>query len=205
VFTNSVELHSRALNNAGQVAGASYGSTIGNHAFLYSGGSLTDLGALGNGGTISTSDSSSINSSAQVVGQSMYETRVKGYTTDIISAVLWQNGTITDLNKVLPKNSGWQLTYANGINDSGIIVGNGSHNGSHAFMLIPGSPLLASARPIHGTAIAASITVSQVQPLLSEAIARWAAAGVNTSTISNIQVAITDLPGRQLGFAFGHT
>ena len=41
--------------------------------------------------------------------------------------------------------------------------------------------------------------MSQVQPLLTEAIARWTEAGVNTSGLGNIQVQITNLSGTTLG------
>jgi probable HAF family extracellular repeat protein len=40
-------------------------------------------------------------------------------------AVAWINGRFTDLNTLLPANSGWQLNFAWGINASGQIVGAG--------------------------------------------------------------------------------
>jgi probable HAF family extracellular repeat protein len=45
-------------------------------------------------------------------------------------AALWQNGTGTDLNSLLPANSGWTLQTATGINDSGLIVGYGLYKGA---------------------------------------------------------------------------
>ena len=191
------------INNSGQVVGLSSTNNNQGRGFLYSGGVMTELGAL-TGGSSSGSEAFAINSSAQVVGQSYFVQN--GGILGGTHAVLWQNGTKTDVNKLIPSNSGWMLSKAFGINDTGCIVGQGTINSqNHAYLAIPGSPLLASAGPMHGAATATSITVSQVQPLLSEAIARWAATGVDTSILNNMQVAITDLPGRELGFASGHT
>jgi probable HAF family extracellular repeat protein len=50
-------------------------------------------------------------------------------------AWLWQNGVMTDLNNLIPANSGWVLTDADGINDKQQIVGTGTINGQgHAFL-----------------------------------------------------------------------
>jgi len=48
------------------------------------------------------------------------------------TAVIWVNGSLINLNSLLPANSGWVLTSATGINDSNQIVGNGTYNGSAA-------------------------------------------------------------------------
>jgi uncharacterized protein (TIGR03437 family) len=48
-----------------------------------------------------------------------------------------------DLNTLIPADTGWILSLASGINDSGQIVGNGAINGvSHAFLLTPTDPML---------------------------------------------------------------
>ena len=54
-------------------------------------------------------------------------------------AFLWRNGVATDLNTLIPANSGWTLNFASGINDRGQIVGWGvNFTGSiHAFLLTP--------------------------------------------------------------------
>jgi hypothetical protein len=45
-----------------------------------------------------------------------------------------------DLNALIPRNSGWMLARAHGINDRGQIVGEGLLNGgAAAFLLIPRS------------------------------------------------------------------
>jgi probable HAF family extracellular repeat protein len=97
------------------------GGPVGGHAFLYTGGVMTDLGTLP-GGTDSIAQG--INSQGQVVG-----TADPG-AGGIGGAFLWtaQSGMV-ELNTVLPANSGWILTDATGINDSGQITGIGSHNG----------------------------------------------------------------------------
>jgi hypothetical protein len=48
-----------------------------------------------------------------------------------------------------------------------------------------------------------TLPVNQVQPLLTEALARWQAAGVNTSALGQIDVRVADLGGLTLGKA-GH-
>ena len=190
------------INNAGQVIGQSPMKNTQGRAFLYSGGVMTNLGSIYTGAQ-SSSVAYGINSSTQVVGNS---SNFLHNGTTVQHAILWQSGQMTDLNKLIPSNSGWVLSNAFGINDTGRIMGQGTiNNQTHAFLAIPSSPLLAAAAPIHGAATATSITVSQVQPLLSEAISRWAAAGVDTSMLGNIQVAVADLPGQELGLASGHT
>lgn len=50
-----------------------------------------------------------------------------------------------------------------------------------------------------------TLTQAQIAPLLSEAITRWKAAGVNTTALKNINLQIADLPGTTLGQAQGNT
>jgi uncharacterized membrane protein len=53
-------------------------------------------------------------------------------------AIIWLNKVPVDLNTLIPKNSGWYLVCAQGINDAGEIVGFGTINGStHAFLAKP--------------------------------------------------------------------
>jgi probable HAF family extracellular repeat protein len=43
-----------------------------------------------------------------------------------------------DLNNLIPSGSGWVLQVANGVNDGGQIVGNGTIGGqTHGFLLTP--------------------------------------------------------------------
>jgi probable HAF family extracellular repeat protein len=91
-------------------------------ARLYSGGKLTDLGVF-----FDSSVAEALNRSGVVVG-----------TADS-HAFIYSGGKLQDLNNLIPKGSGWVLTEATGINDTGQIVCN-AHNASgytHAFLLTP--------------------------------------------------------------------
>ncbi|HXI52693.1 MAG TPA: HYR domain-containing protein [Candidatus Saccharimonadales bacterium] len=107
------------INDAGQVAGDSELQNHDNHAFLYSNGTMLDLGTLP-GGDFSTPWM--LNNLGQVVGNAHDNTGGQ-------RAFLWQDGTMHDLNALLPANSGWSLTAAYFINDSGQIVGVGTYQG----------------------------------------------------------------------------
>jgi probable HAF family extracellular repeat protein len=107
------------VNASGQVIGI--GSAVSDtewHGFLYSEGKISDLGTLG--GFFSFTEA--INNLGQVVGDSAIPDGTS-------HAVLWQQGSMVDLNTLLPANSGWELGSARFINDSGRIVGLGTLNG----------------------------------------------------------------------------
>ena len=70
------------------------------------------------------------------------------------------------------------------------------------------SALLAADGAVTAAPNTASLTESALQPLVTEAIARWAAAGLSSSelsTIENAKVEIADLPGAYLGLTEGNT
>ncbi len=100
---------------------------------------MRDLGTL-NGDKASAVGA--INSKGQVVGYSCPWT-CEDHRHD--HAVLWQNGSIFDLNKLIRAgNTGLILTRAFAINDRGEIAGIGTPPGcsfdlvcSHAFILVP--------------------------------------------------------------------
>jgi probable HAF family extracellular repeat protein len=119
----------RGINNAGQVIGQSLTAGGFYDAFLYSSGSMADLGTLGGAG----SNAYGINNFGQVVGASL--TAGAGGQDH---AFLYSAGSISDLNNLIDPSSGWNLNVATAINDSGQIVGFGSHNGqTEAFLLTP--------------------------------------------------------------------
>jgi probable HAF family extracellular repeat protein len=120
-----------AINAAEQITGQAY--LPGNakaHAFLYSGGSMTDLGALNQ-----YSSGLAINGSGVAVGNS----DVRNNTGFLVyHAVIYQNGAPVDLNGLIPPRTGWVMSAATSVNDSGEIVGYGElHGVQHGFLLTP--------------------------------------------------------------------
>ena len=191
------------INNLGQVVGSSSAGPAyaGNwHAVRFSGGAVTDLKTLVGNPTQGEnySDAYAINDAGQIVGNSSTT------TWNVRHAFLWQNGKMTDLNKQLPRGSAWMLESASDINGAGQIVGQGSIGGqSHGFLMVPGAAL--QAQSVSTMAVTQTLGLAQVQPLVTEAIARWQAAGVDTSGLGNIQIQIANLGGTTLGLASGHT
>ena len=54
-------------------------------------------------------------------------------------AFLYSSGKMRDLNSMIPAGSGWSLTTATAIDDTGLIAGYGFFRGEeHAFLLTPG-------------------------------------------------------------------
>jgi probable HAF family extracellular repeat protein len=129
----------KAINNTGQVAGWSNTPPPNqDHAVLWTSGQINDLGSLPNDNW-STAYALNNSSQVQVVGSSYHSS---------YRAVLWQSGTVTDLNSQLPKKSAWSLLEnAYGINDAGQIVGEGqvASGPHHAFLLTPTSRKTAAA------------------------------------------------------------
>ena len=111
-----------AINEDGWIVGGGFHHRR-YHAYLLKAGRVQDLGALPG---LPGSEGMALNVRKQVVGSSGTH------------AFLYQNGIMTDLNDLIPANSGWLLEIANGINDRGQIVGTGLHHGlRRAFVLTP--------------------------------------------------------------------
>lgn len=116
-----------AINDQGQVVGSSTldaNNTV-QHAFLYSAGKMVDLGTLPGS---NESEAVGINNSGTIVGDS------GGHL------VIWQNGSILDVNNLLKNPPGFLLSDATGINNLGQIVGvSYGPNGGYAqgFLLTP--------------------------------------------------------------------
>ena len=134
------------INDAGEIIGAAAFPNAPYDAYLWRNSIATDLGTL-NGDCYS--EAWAINSKRQVVGNSL--------SCDFFprSAFLWENGSMVDLNTLIPPGSSLQLvligpySFSPGpgpINDRGEIGGTGVPPGvdprdvqtkGHAFLLIP--------------------------------------------------------------------
>ncbi len=93
-------------------------------------GKLKDLGTLG--GKFGTSWGYAINDGGIVVGQSTT-------ITNDYHAFVFDGKMTKDLNKLIPKDSGWVLYEARGINNAGQIICTGmkSDGTQHAILLTP--------------------------------------------------------------------
>jgi probable HAF family extracellular repeat protein len=113
------------INDSGQIVGYYYPSGGPNyHAFLYSGGSMTDLGTMGSIDIAARG----INNKGQVVGGSDY------------GAFIYSGGTMTNLNTLIDHPELMRLQDAMGINDLGQIIVSGYYydeEGGRAFLLTP--------------------------------------------------------------------
>jgi probable HAF family extracellular repeat protein len=138
-----------AINNAGQIVGSSQTADGTSHAFLLSGGVMTDLGALSASHVVSgsyvdlrqqgysnvhdvfESIAKGINNAGQVVGDSFYEQQ--GTTSSggsvgggVSIAFLYDHGQMYDLKSLLASNSNiQQIDWVYGINDLGQILAHG--------------------------------------------------------------------------------
>lgn len=113
------QIRTTALNNLSpaQVTGFGQTSTDAQDAFLWSNGTMTDIGA-------------------PFSPTAFYPTSINDHGVIVGGSTIWRNGTLQDLNNLVPPGSGFTLTDATGINDKGQIVVNGS---GHAFLLTPTS------------------------------------------------------------------
>lgn len=107
--TNST---ANALNASGTVAGSADLASGASHAITESGGVMSDLGTLD--GPSATSNALAINSIGQIAG---WSTAPDG-TGDVAFADL--HGTMTDLGTI----DGGSDSVANGINNTGVVIGN---------------------------------------------------------------------------------
>jgi probable HAF family extracellular repeat protein len=128
-----------ALNNNGQVVGASMVPPVGSgfspyHAFLYSGQTMTDLGTVPAYGQNGRTQAYGINDNGWVVGLANPQEGGRGH------AFLYANGTMTDIGA--PWDAYGYYSQANGVNNAGQVVGTAypkSGGGSYAFLYVDGN------------------------------------------------------------------
>ena len=105
------------------------------HAFLWERGKMQDLGVLPGG---NYSRPSAINDASQIVGFSN-----AGKSQINIHPVLWKQGQIEDLSRLIPAETQWRsMSEAASINEHGQIVGDGGIEGDHwvhGYLLTPTS------------------------------------------------------------------
>jgi hypothetical protein len=88
--------------------------------------------------------------------------------------------------------------------DGKVVLVSTTQDNKFAAARFDGNPaLLAASLPTHINT--ATITADQVQPLLTEVLARWQAPGAGISALHGIHVRIADLGGTTLGLTIGHT
>jgi probable HAF family extracellular repeat protein len=104
--------YATGVNNLGQVTGQSATATS-NHAFLYSNGSMIDIGAASPDYSVSFGEA--INNNGQVAGVAT-------------TGILYSGGSWTSLGD-FAGGQGFGAAY--GINDSGVVVGEAQINGSY--------------------------------------------------------------------------
>jgi len=140
LYTSTVggnPITANAINDAGEILGAAAFPGQPSDAYLWRHGGATDLGHL-NGDC--SSEAWAMNSAGQigVISSSCDDTNPR--------AALWENGSLIDLNTLIPAGSSLQLILPQAINDRGEIAGVGFPSGcslqidslcEQAFVLIP--------------------------------------------------------------------
>jgi len=111
-----VGLFPHGVNDKGEVVGE-LGGSLGSHGFYYINGVYTSV--IDPSGPLDRGDSwlMAINNNSVAVGGSSF--------TGTEHAILYQNGSLTNLNGLIDPSSGWKLQNADDINDLGQIVGVG--------------------------------------------------------------------------------
>jgi probable HAF family extracellular repeat protein len=146
VPANAASLVPTAINNQGQVTGSILFANQPTHAFLYSQGTVSDLGTLNYPGTTTqgAASGSAINNEGDVVGT---------YTDPISQSwsygFAYQNGQVTTLAAA----SGFTNCTATGINDMELIVG-GCSTLDGAFAAVYANGVPQSVGPTGGSASA---------------------------------------------------
>jgi len=117
----------QGINNSGTIVGTSYNARGDFRGFLWSNGAMTQMGTLGG----DWSQAYAINNKGQVTGIAYLKNNAAAH-----AFITLANGTLKDLGLFAGKFS---TTWGFGINDSGVVVGQSTFQGTyHAFVYISG-------------------------------------------------------------------
>jgi probable HAF family extracellular repeat protein len=122
-----------SINNLGQVAGNSAAADGSIHSFFWTkSAGMTDLGTFPNAIATIAPCCHVLNNKGQITGFWIDD-------QGNLSAYIWQNGLMTDMNTLISANSGWYLLGTAGINEAGQIAGFGVNPSGevHAFLATP--------------------------------------------------------------------
>lgn len=140
------------LNDRGEVIGAASASARVQHVLLWQGGRVRDLGvprgtdsasgaAINSQGEAAITTTTFPNAFSQFIGDHPIRLRPLlslGSLHIKQQAFVYRAGRLEDLSGLIPRDAGWILLEARGINDRGQIVGLGLHHGrERAFLLTP--------------------------------------------------------------------
>ena len=129
-FPGTGSTAANAISISGQVVGWA-GAGLSQIAVRWQGTNPVSLGAIDG---VMRNQANAVNAAGQIVGTADPQC----VPCPAPRAWLWQAGTMTALDTLIPAGSGWTLQQANGINDRGQIVGAGVHNGHmRAYLLTP--------------------------------------------------------------------
>lgn len=125
----------------------------GTDPFLYSNGTMYDLGNLG--GPKEDGGATGINDAGTIVGSSQSE------SAQLVTPFVYSDGTMYDLNALVVNGQGYQLTYPEGINNNGQIISwaSGPSGLYRAVLLTPTVQSAATAVPVPPAAWAALTTL----------------------------------------------
>lgn len=177
----------RGINDAGLITGKS-GRITSNvtleRIFLFNGTSLVNLGRLSGDNVAQGND---VNAGGVVVGYS-------ANNSDLVDqrAVIHDGSSLVDLNTLIDGGSGWFLTEATAINDSGSIVGTGVLNGvRRAFLLTPAGG--------GGDAISPTATIATPAPANGAATVTVAVTYTDNVAVSAASIDVNDIQVTQGG------
>jgi probable HAF family extracellular repeat protein len=207
-ISNGFESQARAINDFDQVVGETTTLTGTQEAFRWSNGTSENLGTLTPG---RNSEAFSINNEGDIVGTAEAISSINFETNPITHVVtittnyhnhafLYSNGSMLDLNSVISTNSGWELYYAFGINNSDQILGWGSMDGGEhirSFILQVPEPSVPTLL-ISASTVFLSMNHLRAKPKARQKQRR----GIGSSGRNGAALRARMFPGRAGGFRF---